>query len=69
MPEHIDHEPRLLFPSLNLSTTLSSLWPGRYSHRGRLELAGAWLGKVSRGPSAYIRPFMEQGFDPALPWI
>ena len=41
-----------------------------HSHRRRLDPAGAWgWGKVVRGPSAYVRPFMEQGFDPALPWI
>ena len=26
-------------------------------------------GKVSRGPSAFVKAFMDQGFDPALPWI
>jgi putative oxidoreductase len=31
-------------------------------------LVHGW-GKVARGPSAYIRAFVEQGFDPALPWI
>jgi putative oxidoreductase len=31
-------------------------------------LVHGW-GKVSRGPSAYVRAFVEQGFDPALPWI
>ena len=31
-------------------------------------LVHGW-GKVTRGPSAYIRGFVEQGFDPALPWI
>jgi hypothetical protein len=31
-------------------------------------LVHGW-GKVVRGPSAYIRGFVEQGFDPALPWV
>jgi len=26
-------------------------------------------GKVTRGPSAFIKAFNDQGFDPALPWI
>jgi putative oxidoreductase len=30
-------------------------------------LVHGW-GKVMRGPSAYIGPFTEMGFDPALPW-
>ena len=70
MPEHIDHEPRLLFPSLKsfYDVVIPLAWPVIRIAVGWNLFVHGW-GKVSRGPSAYIRPFLEQGFDPALPWI
>ena len=70
MPEHIDHEPRPLFPGLRsfYDIVIPLAWPVIRIAVGWNLLVHGW-GKVARGPSAYIRPFMEQGFDPALPWI
>ena len=69
MPEHIDHEPRLLFPSLKsfYDVVIPLAWPVIRIAVGWNLFVHGW-GKVSRGPSAYIRPFLEQGCDPALPW-
>jgi len=70
VPEHIDHEPRPLFPGLSsfYDIVIPLAWPVIRIAVGWNLLVHGW-GKVARGPSAYIRPFMEQGFDPALPWI
>jgi putative oxidoreductase len=70
VPDHIDHEPRPLFPGLRsfYDIVIPLAWPVIRIAVGWNLLVHGW-GKVVRGPSAYIRPFMEQGFDPALPWI
>ena len=70
MTEHIDHKPRLLFPGLQsfYDVVIPLSWPVIRIAVGWTLLVHGW-GKVVRGPSAYVRPFMEQGFDPALPWI
>ena len=64
------HESRLLFPGLEsfYAVAIPLAWPIVRIAVGWNLLVHGW-GKVTRGPSAYIRPFMEQGFDPALPWI
>jgi putative oxidoreductase len=68
--ENIDHEPRLLIPGLKsfYDVVIPLAWPVIRIAVGWNLLVHGW-GKVSRGPSAYIRAFTEQGFDPALPWI
>ena len=70
MTEHIDQKPRLLFPGLRsfYDVAIPLAWPVIRIAVGWTLLVHGW-GKVVRGPSAYVRPFMEQGFDPALPWI
>ena len=70
MTEHIDHKPRLLFPGLQsfYDVVIPLSWPVIRIAVGWTLLVHGW-GKVVRGPPAYVRPFMEQGFDPALPWI
>src|SRR5262245_58168005 len=70
MPETVEHEPKLLFPRLEsfYDVAIPLAWPIIRIAVGWNLLVHGW-GKVTRGPSAYIRPFMEQGFDPALPWV
>jgi len=65
-----DAEPRLLIPGLEpfYRFVIPLAWPVIRIAVGWNLLVHGW-GKVSRGPSAYIRPFMEMGFDPAMPWI
>ena len=64
------HEPKLLFPGLKsfYDVAVPLAWPIVRVAVGWNLLVHGW-GKVARGPSAYIRAFVEQGFDPALPWI
>ena len=61
---------RLLFPGLRsfYDIAIPLAWPVIRIAVGWTLLVHGW-GKVVRGPSAYVRPFIEQGFDPALPWI
>jgi putative oxidoreductase len=68
--ENVDQEPRLLIPGLKsfYDVVIPLAWPVIRVAVGWNLLVHGW-GKVSRGPSAYIRAFTEQGFDPALPWI
>jgi putative oxidoreductase len=68
--ENIDQEPRLLIPGLKsfYDVVIPLAWPVIRIAVGWNLLVHGW-GKVSRGPSSYIRAFTEQGFDPALPWI
>jgi putative oxidoreductase len=63
-------KPKLLFPGLEsfYAIAVPLAWPIVRFAVGWNLLAHGW-GKVTRGPSAYIRGFVEQGFDPALPWI
>jgi uncharacterized membrane protein YphA (DoxX/SURF4 family) len=71
---HIDsetkRESRLLFPGLEsfYAVAIPLAWPIVRIAVGWNLLVHGW-GKVTRGPSAYVRAFVEQGFDPALPWI
>ena len=64
------HETKLIFPGLNsfYDFAIPLAWPIVRIAVGWNLLVHGW-GKVTRGPSAYIRGFVEQGFDPALPWI
>ena len=64
------HEPKLLFPGLKslYDIAVPLAWPIVRVAVGWNLLVHGW-GKVVRGPSAYIRGFVEQGFDPALPWV
>ncbi len=61
---------KLLFPGLEsfYAVAVPLAWPIVRIAVGWNLLVHGW-GKVARGPSAYIRAFVEQGFDPALPWI
>ena len=70
MTENVEHEPKLLFPGLKsfYDIAVPLAWPIVRVAVGWNLLVHGW-GKVVRGPSAYIRGFVEQGFDPALPWV
>ena len=70
MPETVEREPKLLIPRLEsfYDVAIPLAWPIIRFAVGWNLLVHGW-GKVTRGPSAYVRPFMEQGFDPALPWV
>src|SRR5262249_9383655 len=64
------HESRLLFPGLQsfYDVAVPPAWPIVRIAVGWNLVVHGW-GKVTRGPSVYVRAFVEQGFDPALPWI
>src|SRR5947208_16901001 len=70
MPSESRSQPRLLVPSLQrfYEQAIPLAWPVIRIAVGWNLLVHGW-GKVSRGPSAFVRAFVEQGFDPALPWI
>ena len=65
-----EHGPKLLVPGLKsfYDIAVPLAWPIVRVAVGWNLLVHGW-GKVARGPAAYIRGFVEQGFDPALPWI
>jgi putative oxidoreductase len=69
MSETIGREPRLVVPALKsfYEIAIPLAWPVIRIAVGWNLLVHGW-GKVTRGPSAYIGPFTEMGFDPALPW-
>ena len=66
MPEHIEHEPRLLFPGLRsfYDVVIPLAWPVIRIAVGWNLLVHGWA-KVQRGPSAFVGPFVQMGFDPA----
>jgi putative oxidoreductase len=70
MSETTDREPRLLVPGLKsfYELVIPFAWPLVRIAVGWNLLVHGW-GKVTRGPSAYVKGFMEMGFDPALPWV
>jgi putative oxidoreductase len=70
MSETTDREPRLLVPGLKSFYELVTpfAWPLVRIAVGWNLLVHGW-GKVTRGPSAYVKGFVEMGFDPALPWV
>ena len=61
---------KLLFPRLVsfYAVAVPLAWPIVRIAVGWNLLVHGW-GKVMRGPEAFVRPFVEQGFDPALPWV
>ena len=63
-------EPRLLLPFLKpfYDQVIPLSWLVVRIGCGWVLLVHGW-GKVTRGPSAYVKAFVEQGFDPALPWV
>src|SRR5260221_11162241 len=69
---HIEskHETRLIFPGLHsfYDFAIPLAWPVVRVAVGWNLLVHRW-GKLTRGPSAFVRAFVEIGFDPALPWI
>jgi putative oxidoreductase len=70
MPEATRPEPKLFLPALKpfYDAVIPLAWLViRVAVGWNLAVHG-W-GKVSRGPSAFVKAFMDQGFDPALPWI
>src|SRR5260370_31190870 len=64
------HETKLIFPGLHsfYDFAIPLAWPIVRIAVGWNLLVHGW-GKVTRGPSAFVRAFVEIGFDPALPWI
>ncbi|HEY1362412.1 MAG TPA: DoxX family protein [Xanthobacteraceae bacterium] len=70
MTQDVRSEPKLLLPSLQsfYDLVIPLAWPLVRIAAGWNLLVHGW-GKVSRGPSAFVRGFVELGFDPALPWI
>ena len=65
-----DSEPGLLFPALKpfYDQVIPLSWLVIRVAVGWNLIVHGW-GKVSRGPSAFVNAFVQQGFDPALPWI
>jgi putative oxidoreductase len=63
-------EPRLLFPGLKsfYDKAVPLSWLVVRFGVGWVLLVHGW-GKVTRGPSAYLKAFTDMGFDPALPWF
>jgi putative oxidoreductase len=63
-------EPRRLLPGLQrfYDVAIPFAWPVVRIAVGWNLLVHGW-GKVARGPAAYVAGFVEQGFDPAMPWI
>jgi putative oxidoreductase len=70
MPDTVAREPRLLIPGLKsfYDQAIPLAWPIIRIAVGWNLVVHGW-GKVMRGPEAFVRPFVEQGFDPALPWV
>jgi putative oxidoreductase len=70
MPETLEREPKPLFPGLKsfYEIAIPLAWPVIRIAAGWNLLVHGW-GKVTRGPSAFVRGFTELGFDPALAWI
>jgi putative oxidoreductase len=63
-------EPKLLLPQLQsfYDSVIPLAWPiGRIAIGLNLMIHG-W-GKVSRGPGAFVKPFADLGFEPAILWV
>jgi putative oxidoreductase len=63
-------EPKLLLPGLRsfYDAAIPLAWPViRIACGWNLAVHG-W-GKVTRGPSAYVKAFSDLGFEPALTWV
>ena len=63
-------EPKLLLPFLKpfYDFAIPLSWTVIRVACGWILVVHGW-GKVTRGPSAYVKGFNAQGFDPAMPWI
>ncbi|MDP4593671.1 MAG: DoxX family protein [Beijerinckiaceae bacterium] len=70
MSDSITNKPKLLFPGLRgfYDTMEPVSWLVIRVAVGFNLMIHGW-GKVVKGPSAYIKGFTAQGFEPALPWI
>lgn len=70
MTDKIEREPRLLIPGLKpfYDVAMPLAWPVVRVAVGWNLVVHGW-GKVTRGPSAYIKSFSEMGFEPALAWV
>ena len=70
MSEDVRSEPRLFVPALApfYERVIPLSWlVVRVAIGWNLAVHG-W-GKVTRGPSAFVKAFTDIGFDPALPWV
>ncbi|MBX9843153.1 MAG: DoxX family protein [Xanthobacteraceae bacterium] len=64
-------EPKLLLPSLRSfydNVAIPLAWPVVRVACGWNLLIHGW-GKVTRGPSAYLKGFSDMGFEPAILWV
>ena len=63
-------EPRLLLPFLKpfYDKVIPLSWLVIRIGCGWVLLVHGW-GKVTRGPAAYVKPFADMGFEPALLWV
>ena len=70
MSDTVAREPRLLIPGLKsfYERAIPLAWPIIRIAVGWNLVVHGW-GKVMRGPEAFVRPFADVGFDPALPWV
>jgi putative oxidoreductase len=70
MTDTTEGGPRLLIPGLQsfYDMMIPLAWPVIRIAVGWNLLVHGW-GKVTRGPSAFVKGFNDLGFDPAMPWI
>jgi putative oxidoreductase len=70
MTKDVGAEPRLIFPGLKAfyDFVIPLSWLVVRAAVGWNLIVHGW-GKVSRGPEAFVKVFVDLGFDPALPWI
>jgi putative oxidoreductase len=63
-------EPKLLLPQLQsfYDSVIPLAWPIVRIAIGFNLMIHGW-GKVSRGPGAFVKPFADLGFEPAILWV
>ena len=63
-------EPKLLLPQLQsfYDSVIPLAWPIVRIAIGLNLMIHGW-GKVSRGPAAFVKPFSDLGFEPAILWV
>jgi putative oxidoreductase len=63
-------EPKLLLPQLQsfYDSVIPLAWPIVRIAIGLNLMIHGW-GKVSRGPAAFVKPFADLGFEPAILWV
>jgi putative oxidoreductase len=63
-------EPKLLLPQLQTfyDSVIPLAWPIVRIAIGLNLMIHGW-GKVSRGPGAFVKPFADLGFEPAILWV